>query len=50
MLERLHYRMRIAEAVVHYPDKVMSTIIDGSPFYILIFLNVYIYIVNTDFI
>ena len=37
MLERLHYRMRIAEAVVHYPDKVMSTIIDGSPFYILIF-------------
>jgi hypothetical protein len=30
MLERIAYRMRVAEAMVHYPDKVMSSIIDGA--------------------
>jgi hypothetical protein len=30
MLERIEYRMRVAEATKHYPDKVMSSIIDGA--------------------
>ena len=30
MLERMAYRLRVAEAVVHRPNSVMSSIIDGA--------------------
>lgn len=30
MLERIEYRRRVAEAVIHNPDTVMSSIIDGA--------------------
>ena len=30
MLERIEYRRRIAEAVIHSPNTVMSSIIDGA--------------------
>ena len=30
MLERIEYRRRIAEAVLHFPNTVMSSIIDGA--------------------
>ena len=30
MPERIHYRKRVTEAILHYPDKVMSSIIDGK--------------------
>jgi len=30
MLERMEYRMRVAEAILYYPNKTMSTIIDGA--------------------
>jgi hypothetical protein len=30
MLERIEYRRRIAEAVIHSPSTVMSSIIDGA--------------------
>ena len=30
MPERIHYKQRVTEAIVHYPDKVMSSIIDGK--------------------
>ncbi len=30
MLERSEYRQRVAEAVIYYPNKVMSNIIDGA--------------------
>ncbi len=30
MLERIEYRQRTAEAVIHSPNTVMSSIIDGA--------------------